>query len=176
MDAAERADVRRLLGGGAFVRLAVDDDALLVSDAPRRMDADALAEAIGRLQAEGYVAWVTERGLLAIDWGERRWHIWEERGRICSEPTLPSDETLHAPYALARLLWAHPAPWHEQPRTLLRELVKAAARREGIVRIAPTMLTVCAERLRRHETLPTAAAWLVIHELESSTDGREACP
>lgn len=173
MDTLERATVRRIIGGSVFVKLAEGDDALLVSDAPRRMVAGALREAIDRLQAEGYVAWITERDLLAIDWDEKRWHAFCEPRQTCETLTIPSDATRHALYALARLLAAHPAPRKEQPLTLLRALVKAATRKDGLLKIAPAMLATCAVRLRQRETLPSAAAWLAVQALHKPCDGGE---
>lgn len=175
MDTLERAAVRQIIGGSVFVRLAEGNDALLVSDAPRRMVAGALQEAIDRLQAEHYVAWVTARNLLAIDWDEKRWRAFCERRQTCETLTIPSDETQHALYALARLLTVHPAPCNEQPLTLLRALVKAATRKDGLLKIAPAMLATCAVRLRRRETLPSAAAWLAVRALHKPWDGGEGC-
>ena len=176
MDAAERAAVRQIIGGSVFVRLADEDGALLASDAPRRMDAYSLGEAITRLQAEGYAAWVTERNLLAIDWGELRWHSFGERHQACVTLAVPNEEAQHALYALARLLIAHPAPLHDQPRALLRRLIKAGAFKDGLVNIAPELTASCAERLRRHEALPSAATGLLVQALHKPCDGGEVCP
>jgi hypothetical protein len=176
MDAAEREAVKALVGGGAFVRFAAEDDALLVSDAPRRMVAEALADAVARLTAAGYLCRVTERGLLAIDWNETRWAAFAARHSAGGWPPWPHDEALHACYALVRLLLLHPAPWAAQPRPLLRALVKALARRGGLCKAAPALLAACARRLRRHEALPSAGAGLILAALPLTHNHGEGMP
>ena len=163
----DRAAVAAILGGRAFVKLCDTDDALLVSDAPKRMDGQALAGALTRLAQAGYTAQTTPRGLLAIDWTESRWQELFEQNITAGEPALPQNEALHACYALATLLLLHPAPPAQQPKLLLRNLLKAACRKGGLAAAAPPMLAACAQRLRMHQALPTAAASLLVAVLHT---------
>ena len=169
MGAPECAAVRAMLGGEPFVHMARGEDGLMVSDAPRRLDALALAEGCDRLRAAGYVFRPTEQGLLAIDWNERRWVDFAGDALREDAPAIPEDDAQHPLYALFMLLHRHPASADAQPRALLRTLVKASMRKDGLESIALPMLETCAQRLRRHEALPSAARRMILRALS----GRE---
>lgn len=167
----DRAAVATMLGVRAFVRLCATDDALLVSDAPKRMDAQALQAAITRLEQAGYTASIVPRGLLAIDWNETRWQAFSDRYAASGEPVFPQDEKLHSVYELARLMRLHPVRLARQPKPMLRALAKAACRKGGLVACAPNALVACAQRLRLHEALPSAAMGLLTAELYAHCAG-----
>ncbi len=174
MDAAERDRVRALLGGYAFVRVSDDPRALLVSDAPRRMEPEAFAAACERLREAGYACRETERGLLLIDWGEKRWEAFASEPQPDACPALPESEALHPLYTLAQLLLRHPAPLAAQPFTMLRALICAAMKQGGLAQIASATLADCARRLRLHEALPAAASGLILRALLGDNTQTEA--
>lgn len=155
---AECAAIAAILGGKAFVRVADGEDALFVSDAPRRLPPHAWDIARLRLENAGYTAQSTENGLLAVDWDEARWRLWRDACADAEPAAFPGDKTLWPAYALAALLARHPAPWETQPRELLRAAVKATFTPSLIPQTAKVMYGICAQRLRLGLPLPSAAA------------------
>ena len=156
-----KAEISSVLGEGAFVRLAAQDDALFVSDAPRLLPADRLIVAQNALSRLGYQSWINSRGLLALDWDEARWRAFTEKCAITKPALLPADQSLENVYALARLLAVHPAPLEKQPKPLLRALLKRYHQPAGMIEYAPAALSACARQLRTHEPLPYAGAGIL---------------
>ena len=112
-----------------FVRICDTDQALWVSDLPRRMpDAAQLSE---KLAAQGFVCHLDENTRLwYIDWTAQRW---EEMLSACpgSLPEFPLEECYHAAYALCRLWMLHPSEHKNLP--VIRRVVKLVCEPESKV-------------------------------------------
>lgn len=154
-------EIRAILGENCFVRKAVEDDRLFVTDAPRRLAGALLITLSDALTAQGFRVWITERGLWAIDLSEQRWLALLDRFENSTMSALPEDSRLHDVYALVRLFRAHPAPWEIQPRGSVRAILKRFDQGEELVRYAPDLIKDCAKLLREHQPLPCAAAGIL---------------
>lgn len=137
-----------------MLRISRTDDCCWVCDLPRRT-ADP-APAIAALRAAGYLLWEDD--------AQRLWKI-----------DLPEDDPLYhlgkqvalfpqkkeslPLYALWRMLSAHPSPLAQQPKPLLRRILKLcelpAAEQEPV---AKQITAECAALLNRKQPLPAAAA------------------
>lgn len=166
-------DARAALDGErCFLRRSFTDDALWVSDLPRRTgDTDVLRDIERRLMRldiqcrtyDGSGLWrldLTMDGYAAL-----------VRGLPLAPPPLPIDDALHPAYALCRLLCLHPAPLHAQPLEPLRAALKRmdGAPQAMLQIIQPTHIR-CAELLRLKQPLPSAmggalALWLMDREV-----------
>ena len=153
----ECAALAAIINAG-FVRVAQGGEALFVSDAPRRLPPQARDAALTRLAREGYDARLTAEGLLALDWAEARWLQWRDDNAYAPVAAFPRRDAGWPAYSLAMLLALHPAPWESQPRDMLRSVVKAAFRPQTMPRTATALYAACAQRLRQHQALPSAAA------------------
>lgn len=164
------AEVRAFLPG-TFVRFLDSEDALLISDAPRRLPPEMLLSAENALRRGGWVVDGGDRSLWRLDWSPDRWRT--EIERLTQEPPtpLPTQETLWEPYALARLLAAHPAPPATQPVAMLRPMLQRWEKPAALLAIVPRLLQESAERLRKHRPLPTAGAGLLFAWLRATEEG-----
>lgn len=164
---------RRLYGlmpeqARCFVRLCRTDDALWVSDLPRRMPQ--WEETAKRLEAEGF-AWQMrpEDALLAIDLSREAWARAVQALPV-AVPPLPSRDSLHPVYALCRLWLLHPCAWEDEPLPVLRRVAKLTAGPEkAVLRQVPGLHQMAAQSLR--EGAPCAyhagrwlARWLLEKE------------
>ncbi|MBP3645636.1 MAG: hypothetical protein J6K55_04340 [Clostridia bacterium] len=107
---------------GGFLRMDRTDDALWVSDYPRRN-----ADTIGveeQLRSIGVSCALDEKTKMwHLDWTEDRW---DEliRGLPLTPPALPADDSLHPAYALCRFALLHPAPRTPESLCMLRSVLK----------------------------------------------------
>lgn len=93
-------------GARGFVRICTQDDALWVSDCPRRTRDLSAAEMT--LAGLGVKAWLDrESGLWYLDLTEQAWTEMLDSLPECL-PELPEDERLHSACALCRLWLLHP--------------------------------------------------------------------
>jgi hypothetical protein len=153
---------------GCLLHRARSDDALYVSDAPRRLPEAKLGVLETSLSQHGFVCVRTERGLWKIDLSAARYRrLYEAFGNPAPVP-FPADERNLDVYALTRLLTAHPAPRKAQPMEPLRAVLKRYARPAELRTLAARLLPDCAERLRKHQSLPYAAAGLLARWLREA--------
>lgn len=150
--------IRLVLGNRCFVRRSDDDAAFWISDAPRLMADDTLREKQTSLSGEGFLSWITQRRLLMIDLQERRWQSVMAAFANATPLPLPESDRLHAVFALAGLLAAHPAAWPSQPKEPLRALLKRYDQPKNMLRYAPELMAQCAVLLREHRELPSSGA------------------
>lgn len=168
MNTLPQAEVRALLQTRGFVRAAVQADALLVTDVCLRMPREEQAKCISRCAQAGFRIWRNDQGLWAIDPDDARWQQLWDAWQDPADCGIPNVYALMDVYALARLLAAHPAPLVEQPKTMLRALLKSCDGKGTIATTAASDLQAFAEALRLHQPLPSAAAgllfaWLLEH-------------
>ena len=156
-----KTEIESELGSGVFVRLAAQDNALMISDAPRRLSAGQLTVAQDALAGLGYASWINERGLLALDWDERQWHVKVTAFQHIPAVAVPTNGRLENVHALARLLAAHPSPLTLQPKPMLRALLKRYHLLDAMLQFAPGALSVCAQQLRAHQPLSAAGAGIL---------------
>ena len=145
-----------------FVRRSRTDDAVFISDAPRRNEAEPLLSVAQRLTKMGYIITQTDHRLWKINLDDKRFqalfpHISDEKDR-----PFPVDFSASLTiYELACLLSAHPVAWEQQPKPMLCRIIKHADSATEMNQMAPILLGECAERLRRGEPLPSEAAGLL---------------
>lgn len=161
MTALNKAEIAVILGERVFVRISASEDALFVSDAPRRMTPNALETVSVALNGLGYSVWVLQNNMMAIDWDETRWVRWAESIAGESVDTFPTEPSLWPVYRLYRLLDAHPAPFAKQPRAPMRELLKRDDRPQEWAMRTHNIRRACAAMLRKHQPLPVAAKGLL---------------
>lgn len=107
---------------GGFLRIDRSDEALWVSDYPRRYaDTQSVEEQLRKL---GIVCVLDEKTKLwHLDWIEEKWNE-----LICSlpetPPELPEDEHLHPAYALCRFALLHPGKRTRESLRMLRAVLK----------------------------------------------------
>ena len=148
---------------GAFVRRAAGEDALFVTDAPRRLETAARQAELAAMAEAGFCVSVTDNCLWSIDLTEARWRALVLEPQWPMPCAFPAEVRLHAVYRLARLLAAHPAPWPQQPLQPLRAVFKRLDAPQELMRVAPELTAHCARLLRKGQSLPSAAAgplWL----------------
>ena len=117
---SEQEKIHSVIGG--FLRTDRSDDALWVSDYPRR-NADG-EDAQEKLKALGVICMLDEKAKLwRLDWTEEKW---DEliRALPLTPPPIPEEEQLHAAYALCRFALAHPAPRTQESLRMLRAVLK----------------------------------------------------
>jgi hypothetical protein len=154
-------DARIALGEGCFIRALRADSALLVTDAPRRFDCDRLDAALRELTLRGLTVQMIGQGMWALDFAENRWLNLMESVKGAQDTGFPKDERWLPVYELARLLAAHPAPWEQQPREMVRALLKRYDQPEEMIQYALQAIRGCALLLRKKQVLPSAAAGLL---------------
>lgn len=152
---------------GSFLRLSRDDQALWVTDLPRRRVP--LDEAEALLNALNVECALDERtGLWRLNWTLAGW-----MNALASLPTeppaLPKEDELHPAYALCRLLLFHPAPLERQPMERLCQMAKLAqGPREALMRSLPACYGDAAARLRLGQPLPSAAGRILASWLKQA--------
>jgi len=119
---SEQEKIHSVIGG--FLRTDRSDDALWVSDYPRR-NADT-EEMLEKLKKRGVCCMLDEKTRLwHLDWTEDKWDaLIAALPHTC--PAIPKDEQLHAAYAFCRFALAHPAPRTEKSMRMLRAVLKGA--------------------------------------------------
>lgn len=142
--------LREASGVSCFVRLCASDDALWVTDLPRRTESVEAArkalDALGvRCMEDG------AGGLWRLDWPPDGWR--ERLGALPAQPPpFPRDEALHPAYALCRLLLSHPAPLERQPMEQVRAVFKrASGAPEALLGLVSPLHGESARRLRAGE-------------------------
>ena len=152
------ADVR------CFVRVCDRDDALWVSDLPRRL-ADC-SEAEKRLKREGFAVRLdADSRLWYVDWSRERWQQMLE-GLSNEMPSLPSQEAYHEVYALCRLYLLHPSGLEAEHLPAVRRAIKLTAAQQGQgLRAVRSLHEEAARQLREGKNIAHAAglvlaAWL----------------
>ena len=159
---------------GAFVRRAKGEEALFVTDAPRRLEAAARGAAANAMAEAGFQFCETENGLWAVDLTDIRWRT------LLLEPpwpcacAFPEEVRLHGVYQLARVLAAHPAPWSQQPREALRAVLKRLDAPQALIQTAPEITAQCAVLLRKGKPLPSAAAGPLWRWLSERMEGKHS--
>ena len=120
---SEQARIYELLGG--FLRVDRSDDALWISDYPRREDhPDAMRQT---LRAMGLACMMDERsGLWHLDWTEEKW-IELLNSLPDTLPPYPRDEGLHEIYAFCRFALLHPAKSSPESLRYARAVLKGTA-------------------------------------------------
>ena len=147
-----------------FVRVCDTDDALWVSDLPRRIpNAEALAQ---KLNGQGFICRLDEKKQLwHVDWTEERW-----QQMLMDYPTgipdFPVEERYHPAYALCRLWLLHPAERTAGNLPMIRRMLKLTAEPEARLLVCVPALHAQAARSLR-EGIPSAydagrilAGWL----------------
>lgn len=156
---------RRLYGlmparARCFVRLCRADDALWVSDLPRRLPE--WRDTARRLEAEGFTCRLLEKErLLTVDLSGEAWARAVEPLPM-GIPPLPSRDALHPLYALCRIWLLHPCAWADEPLPVLRRVVKlTAGPEEALMRAAPQLHQAAAQSLREGTPCAySAGRWL----------------
>lgn len=122
--AGEQARVHAALGGG-FLKVDRSDEALWLSDLPRRMKETQRVEE--KLRELGVRCIKDEKSQLwHLDWTEERWEeVLSDLPACC--PSLPEDESLHAAYAFCRFALGHPSPHTPEGMKMVRSLLKGTA-------------------------------------------------
>ncbi|MDD3214264.1 MAG: hypothetical protein PHY64_11350 [Eubacteriales bacterium] len=152
-------ELAALIGPSAFVRRAKTDDALYISDAPRRLPPEALILLEETLNKNEFCCRITNRGLWEIDLADERLLALLHSYPHGSNPKIPKDNALLPAYALIRLLQKHPAPWAKQPRGPIRAILKRMNLSQAEMNpVLQPLLETCAERLRKGLPLPSEAA------------------
>ena len=160
-----RLQVRAALDRG-FLRRCAEADWLFVSDAPRRVDEPSLATSLRRLEEAGFCTAIADELLRIRPNDALLRQLFADTVSLCF-PTAPWQE---APYELARLLLAHPAPWTQQPKPMLLELLKHSDSQQDFAHYAVCALPECAALLRKGLPLPSAGAGWIAKALNSPLD------
>lgn len=154
-----------------FVRMAQADDALWVSDLPKRHTA--WQSVIPALLEEGFCYWENaQTGLLNVDFSQDGWLAYLQMlpTRL---PFIPPQDVYHPLYALLRLWMLHPSTPTDETRCTLRRVMKLTQGDEDVLlRTVPALLAETATRLR--QGLPVAYdAGRVLAEWLSNREGME---
>ena len=153
-----------------FVRVCDTDDALWISDLPRRMANVQQWE--NMLCNQGFACRLdTQTRLWYVDWTEERW----EQMLVSYPDTLPefpAEEKYHAAYALCRLWLLHPSARTPENLPMVRRMLKLTAEPEGKLLAAIAPLHAQAARCLR-DGIPMAydagrilAGWLNERRIE----------
>ncbi len=165
--------IRDKLGAGCFLRRSRDDDALWVSDQPRRVrDAGTLEKLACELAEIGIVCRTDEATRLwRMDLSDEAYaELADKLPR--TPPKFPDNDRLLDAYALCRLLLGKPSPIGIQPLCPLRAVLK---RFDGnaapMLALISSLHESCAELIRRKMPLPSAAGgvlalWIIGKERE----------
>lgn len=120
---SEQERIHAIIGG--FLRLDRSDDALWVSDYPRRnADVSGIEE---KLKAFGVRCMLDEKARLwHLDWTMEKW---EQIIASLPEtiPPFPADEKPHAAYAFCRFALSHPGKRTDESMRMLRAVMKGSA-------------------------------------------------
>ena len=143
---------------GAFVRRAAGEEALFVTDAPRRLETAARQATLEAMAAAGFCIVCTDNRLWTVDLTNPRWRTLVLEPQWPMRCAFPTEVRLHGVYQLARLLAAHPAPWPQQPWQPLRTVLKRLDTPQAMIRISPELTAHCARLLRKGQPMPSAAA------------------
>lgn len=143
---------------GAFVRRAAGEEALFVTDAPRRLEPGKRGAAANAMAEAGFQISETANGLWTVDLTDTRWRALLLEPQWPFTCAFPAEVRLHGVYQLARLLAAHPTFWPEQPLEPIRAVLKRLDAPQTLVQVAPDILAQCAILLRKGKPLPSAAA------------------
>jgi hypothetical protein len=167
-------ELRNMLGRNGFLRLHGQDRFLFVSDAPRRVPREALAQLQHTMREAGFAVETDPSDLLLIDLRPSRWEELLGSFPHAEASAFPDDGRLLDVYALMRLLKRHPSALELQPMDMIRAVFKNYHGRDGLPSLAPKLLSRCAERLRRNAPLPSALAdvlysWLAEQKEEART-------
>lgn len=155
-----------------FVRLSDHNDALWVSDLPRRTNVH--DETADQLRQAGYDVKLDQTARLwLIDWTGDRWQeLLAGLPENC--PSLPDEEALHEAYALCRLWLMHPSALNEEHLPMLRRIVKLTAQpKDRLIRSIRALHEETAVLLRRKKSLPHAAGRVLSAWLLEQTNGKE---
>ncbi|MCE5343443.1 MAG: hypothetical protein LLF96_07665 [Eubacteriales bacterium] len=162
MNPIAQAELVALLKPECFLHRSRSDDAFFVTDAPRRLAQTQLAALAKDLMLRGYLPRLTPSGLWQIDLADKRFRSIADEIKPACSLALPQEDVRMDAYALAQLLYRHPAPWETQPKEPLRALLKRYDHPAEFAACARLQLESCAALLRRHLPLPSAAA-TVLH-------------
>jgi len=158
-----------------FVRVSDKDNALWISDLPRRL-ADC-TEVQNRLKQEGFTAWLdTETMLWYLDWTREYWQ--EKIAGLSPElPSLPVKEEYHEAYALCRLYLLHPSELETEHLPAVRKAIKLTAMQPGQrLRAVHLLHEEAANRLREGKSIAHAAGLVLAAWLNESVNRKETQP
>lgn len=154
MNPPERRDVSQLIAAPCLVATDRAGRGLFVSDYPRRLSAQAAAEAAERLSAAGYEE-TRQDGLATLDWSQQRCLRYYDE--------LPPDgappEGLRA-QGIWRTLRQHLAPLHAQDAAVLRQALRWAHLKDTD-KLYTLLETATADALRERRAPPHYAARLL---------------
>jgi len=143
-----------------FVRICDTDDAMWVSDLPRKTDD--LSDAQSALWQNGFVCrFDKDTRLLYADWSENRW------AEMLSNfphtpPRFPQSDRYHAAYALCRLWLSHPSAFTPDTLPAVRRLIKLMQQpEEKILKSLLPLHEEAAVQLRMGLPAAHAAGWIL---------------
>lgn len=144
---AEQRRLHDLMPARCFVRVCRTDDALWVSDLPRRFSQ--WRDTVRTLETAGFRCRLRrEDGLLSVDLSEGAW-LCAVQSLPDSLPVLPAREALHPVYALCRVWMLHPCAWADEPLPVLRRVTKLTSGSEdALLRAVPKLHQEAAQSLR----------------------------
>lgn len=144
-----------------FVHICDGDDALWVSDLPRRYQSP-LQDVESTLAQKGFTCRLDEKSRLwHIDFSMKRWHetLFEYPSEL---PPFPVQERYHAAYALCRLWMLHPAPWTEGQLPVIRHVIKLTEQGEAkLLKEIPALHEQAACDLRQGTPMVYAAGCIL---------------
>ena len=154
---AEQARLYELIAkeNRCFVRVCDSNDALWVSDLPRKTDD--LAGAENLLLQNGFMCHLdVQTQLLYVDWTQNRWK--EMLSSFSSAlPALPQSDRYHAAYALCRLWLSHPSDLSPDTLPAMRRMLKLTQQpQEKLLKSISSLHEEAAVQLRTGK--PTAYA------------------
>ena len=159
---AEQQRLYELLAKGArcFVRICETDQALWISDLPRKTDhLDSIRQGI---EENGFVCELDqETRLWYLDWTPERWKEVLERFSA-SLPSLPKDDRYHAAYALCRLWLSHPSDICPETLPAVRRMLKLTLQPESkLLRGIASLHEEAAVSLRNAQPIAHAAGCIL---------------
>ena len=144
-----------------MLRLSRDDDCFWICDLPRRCSEAICDDTKAKATQAGFVIHLDETSKL---W---RIDLTLTDTLFAVQPAqrvpFPRREALHPVYGLYRLLSAHPAPLEEQPRELLRGILKLTTQPPDDHTQTTQLTAQCAALLNRKRFLPSAACFALAH-------------
>ena len=159
---AEQQRLYKLLSkeNRCFVRICDGDNALWVSDLPRKT-AD-LSSLEPLLCDNGFVCRLDEKARLwYVDWTESQW----AKNLAClprAIPAFPESERYHAAYALCRLWLAHPSPPTQNTMPAVRRVLKLTMQpEEKLFKSIQALHEEAAIQLRADLPVAHAAGWIL---------------
>jgi len=143
-----------------FVRICESDDALWISDLPRKMHDLAGLESL--LFQNGFVCRLDQEARLwHVDWSESRWNKMLS-GFPKTLPAFPESERYHAAYALCRLWLAHPAQLMSHTMPTVRRVLKLMEQpEEKLLKSIASLHEEAALQLRTGRPTAHAAGWIL---------------